>query len=85
MPDLTMTPETREMRGKVRAFMDEHIYPNEEFLTEGGDDAQALMTELRAKTKAMGMWAPHLPAGTSTPAAYRRRRPAPRAPGSPGR
>src|SRR3972149_6265488 len=62
MPDFTMTPEIREMRQKVRAFMDEHIYPNEEFLTEGGDEAQALMQELRAKVKKMGMWAPHLPA-----------------------
>ena len=39
MPDFTMTPEIREMRQKVRAFMDEHIYPNEEFLTEGEDEA----------------------------------------------
>jgi len=62
MPDFTMTPEIREMRQKVRAFMDEHIYPNEELLTEGGDEAVALMQELRAKVKNMGMWAPHLPA-----------------------
>ena len=62
MPDFTMTPEIREMRQKVRAFMDEHIYPNEEFLTEGGDEALALMQELRGKVKKMGMWAPHLPA-----------------------
>jgi len=62
MPVFTMTPETREMRQKVRAFMDEHIYPNEEFLAEGGDEALALMQELRAKVKKMGMWAPHLPA-----------------------
>jgi acyl-CoA dehydrogenase len=62
MPDFTMTPEIREMRQKVRAFMDEHIYPNEELLAEGGDQAEALMQELQAKVKAMGMWAPHLPA-----------------------
>ena len=62
MPDFTMTPEIREMRQKVRAFMDEHIYPNEESLTEGGDEALALMQELRGKVKKMGMWAPHLPA-----------------------
>ena len=62
MPDFTMTPEIKEMRQKVRAFMDEHIYPNEEFLTEGEDKALALMQELRGKVKKMGMWAPHLPA-----------------------
>ncbi len=62
MPDFTMTPEIREMRQKVTAFMDEHIYPNEGFLMEGGDEAVALMQELRGKVKKMGMWAPHLPA-----------------------
>ncbi len=62
MPDFTMTPEIREMRQKVRAFMDEHIYPNEEFLTGSEDKALALMQELRGKVKKMGMWAPHLPA-----------------------
>ncbi len=62
MPDFTMTPEIKEMRQKVRAFMDEHIYPNEELLTGGEDKALALMQELRGKVKKMGMWAPHLPA-----------------------
>ncbi|GAG12136.1 unnamed protein product, partial [marine sediment metagenome] len=62
MPDFTITPEIREMRQKVRAFMDEYIYPNEEFIIEGGDEALALMKELQAKVKKMGMWAPHLPA-----------------------
>lgn len=56
-----MTPEIREMRAKVRAFMDEYIYPNEPLLHEGGPQAQALMRDLRARVKAMGMWAPHLP------------------------
>ena len=62
MPDFTITPEIREMRQKVGAFMDEHIYPNEEFLAGGDNDRESLMKELQAKTKAMGMWAPHLPA-----------------------
>jgi len=56
-----MTPEIREIRAKVRAFMDEYIYPNEPLLHEGGPQAQALMRDLRARVKAMGMWAPHLP------------------------
>ena len=62
MPDFTITPEVKEMRQKVAAFMDEHIYPNEQFLHEGGDDHESLMKELQGKTKKMGMWAPHLPA-----------------------
>jgi len=61
MPDFTLTPEIREMRKKVRDFMDEHIYPNEEVLFEGGQ-GEALMKDLQSRTKAMGMWAPHLPA-----------------------
>ncbi len=60
MPDFTLTPEIREMRRKVRDFMDEHVYPNESVLSEPG--AEGLMKELQARTKGMGMWAPHLPA-----------------------
>ena len=61
MPDFTLTPQIREMRQRVRSFMDEHIYPNEEALFEGGQ-GEGLMRDLQSKTKAMGMWAPHLPA-----------------------
>ena len=43
MPDFTMTPEIREDRRKVRAFMEEHIYPNEPFLAREDDEAEALM------------------------------------------
>ena len=62
MPDFTITPEVRGMRQKVAAFMDEHIYPNEQLLADGGDERESLMKELQGKTKKMGMWAPHLPA-----------------------
>ncbi len=65
MPDFTMTPEVRELRGTVRAFMDEHVYPNEPFfMEEHGEDGkrEELMKDLQARTKSMGMWAPHLPA-----------------------
>ncbi|MDO8613088.1 MAG: acyl-CoA dehydrogenase family protein [Dehalococcoidia bacterium] len=62
MPDFTLTAEVREMRQRVRSFMDEHIFPNEELLAEGGGEAEALMKDLQSRTKGMGMWAPHLPA-----------------------
>jgi len=62
VPDFTLTAEIREMRQRVRSFMDEHVYPNEELLAEGGGEAEALMKDLQSRTKAMGMWAPHLPA-----------------------
>ena len=61
MADFTISPEVRELRQKVTDFMEEHIYPNEPLFHEGGDEAEHLMKELQAKTKAMGMWAPHLP------------------------
>ncbi len=51
-----------ELRGRTKAFMDEHIYPNEEALSAGDEAAAALMRDLQARAKAMGMWAPHLPA-----------------------
>ncbi|MBI1885972.1 MAG: acyl-CoA dehydrogenase family protein [Chloroflexi bacterium] len=62
MPDFSITPEIRDMRQKVTAFMEEHIYPNEPYLMEAGAEGAGLIKDLQGKTKAMGMWAPHLPA-----------------------
>jgi alkylation response protein AidB-like acyl-CoA dehydrogenase len=62
MPDLAMTPEIREMRQKVNAFMEEQIYPNEDAVEEAEDGrAEPLIKDLQSRTKAMGYWAPHLP------------------------
>jgi alkylation response protein AidB-like acyl-CoA dehydrogenase len=57
---LGMTPEVRELRGRVRAFMDEHIYPNEPLFDREDEDAEALVKDLRAEVKAAGLWAPHI-------------------------
>jgi acyl-CoA dehydrogenase len=46
-----------ELRARYRAFMEEHVYPNEARL--GADDA-ALIGELRGQAKAAGLWAPHI-------------------------
>ena len=62
MVDFSLSPEIKELRQKTTDFMEEHIYPNEPIFHEGGAEAEELMKELQAKTKAMGMWAPHLPA-----------------------
>ncbi len=62
MVDFSLSPEIKELRRKTTDFMEEHIYPNESIFHEGGAEAGELMKELQAKTKAMGMWAPHLPA-----------------------
>ena len=57
MVSFTLSPEIKELRKKVKAFMEEHIYPNEATFNEGGSEAEELMKELQAKTKAAGMWA----------------------------
>ncbi|MEX0782267.1 MAG: acyl-CoA dehydrogenase family protein [Dehalococcoidia bacterium] len=59
------TEEIKDLRARLIEFMDEHIYPNEPVFHENGprsEKSRALMNDLRARTKAMGMWAPHLPA-----------------------
>jgi acyl-CoA dehydrogenase len=49
------------MRARVRAFMEEHVYPNESAIGAEDDAAFALLEELRAKARDAGLWAPHLP------------------------
>src|SRR6476659_2250422 len=48
-------------REQVRAFMEEHLYPNERALTAEDDAADALVSELQHKARDAGLWAPHLP------------------------
>jgi acyl-CoA dehydrogenase len=51
----------RDMRDAYRAFMEEHVYAAEPALSREDDAADALIEELRARAKAEGLWAPHLP------------------------
>jgi len=51
-----------ERRDRVRAFMDEHVYPNEQALIREDDAADALIRDLRQEAKDADLWAPHLPA-----------------------
>jgi alkylation response protein AidB-like acyl-CoA dehydrogenase len=65
-PDRKLTEEEiTELRERVKTFMTEHIYPNEPFFHKHhprrSSEGVAKLKELQAKTKAMGMWAPHLP------------------------
>src|SRR5690606_21117226 len=57
--------EISELREKVKAFMKEHVYPNEPFFHENHPRQSAAgrekIKELQAMTKAAGLWAPHLP------------------------
>jgi acyl-CoA dehydrogenase len=56
--ELAPTEAIQELRGRYRAFMEEHVYPNERALR--GDDAE-LIQSLQAKANAQGLWAPHVP------------------------
>ena len=56
----------KELRERLAAFMDEHVYPNEKTYQEqigAGDrwQAPAIMEELKAKAKAAGLWNLFLP------------------------
>jgi acyl-CoA dehydrogenase len=56
--ELAPTEAIQELRGRYRAFMEEHVYPNERALH--GDDAE-LIRSMQAKAKEQGLWAPHVP------------------------
>jgi len=53
--------EYLETRGRYRAFMDEHVFPNERAIERDDDDALALLEELRDRARAESLWAPHVP------------------------
>ncbi|MDF2749103.1 MAG: acyl-CoA dehydrogenase [Gaiellaceae bacterium] len=61
MTAIAPDPAHLDRRAQVRAFMEEHVYPNEPALAREDDAADALLQELRAAAKAAGIWAPHLP------------------------
>jgi acyl-CoA dehydrogenase len=52
--------DVHELRERYRAFMDEHVYPNEPVLDREDDESDALVRELRGNAKAEGLWAPHV-------------------------
>jgi alkylation response protein AidB-like acyl-CoA dehydrogenase len=55
-----VTPALRALRGRYRAFMEAHVYPNENALWADDDAAMALIADLRARARADGLWAPHI-------------------------
>ena len=59
--DFRPTDDVLELRARVRAFMEEHVYPNEAALDREDDGAEELVARLRAVAKEEGLWAPHLP------------------------
>lgn len=68
MMDLTPSPRAQELLKRVTAFMDAHIYPNENLYFEQqgthGEDywrVPEILDETRAKAKAAGLWTLFLP------------------------
>ncbi len=51
---LQLAPEAVERRTVVQTFMEENIYLNESLFEHGGPEADDLIKDLQAKTKAMG-------------------------------
>src|SRR3989440_1207610 len=58
---LNAVAEQADLRAAYRSFMEEHIYPVEEALARDDEESERLLQELRARAKAAGLWAPHLP------------------------
>jgi len=56
--DLAPTDELAGLRARYRAFMEEHVYPNERALSS---DDQELIRSVQAQVKEAGLWAPHVP------------------------
>lgn len=50
-----------DLRQQVSLFLDENVYPVENIFQKDDEEAASLMKDLQAKTKKMGLFAPHLP------------------------
>src|SRR4051812_1412674 len=61
MATVVIQDRVAERRDQVRAFMEEHVYPNEQALAREDDAADELVRELQQEAKDAGLWAPHLP------------------------
>jgi alkylation response protein AidB-like acyl-CoA dehydrogenase len=54
-------PEFLATRARYRAFMEEHVYPNEAVIEREDDEAAVLVEGLRGRARDAGLWAPHVP------------------------
>ena len=61
MSGLDPSPEVRELRARVRAFVDERVIPAEAVLDRHDERATALMGELQDQARVTGLWALGLP------------------------
>ena len=61
MATVVIPDQIAERRERVRAFMEEHVYPNESVLFLEDERSDALIGELQQEARETGLWAPHLP------------------------
>jgi len=59
--ELAPPEELEELRAAYRGFLEAHVHPVEAELGREDEAAEALARDLRARAKAQGLWAPHLP------------------------
>ncbi|MDQ2856910.1 MAG: acyl-CoA dehydrogenase family protein [Acidobacteriota bacterium] len=61
MIDFSTPPELEDIRARITAFMEAHVYPNEDKVIEHEGLPVAFERELQQKVKEQGLWAPNLP------------------------
>ena len=61
--DFELSPRTVELRDRIRAFLDEHVYPVEAEALQALDDEvkpgvayPEILVEIRAKAREEGLW-----------------------------
>ncbi len=64
--DFAFSPKVKELRARLLAFMDEHIYPNEDQFRQQVADrdrwsSPAILEELKPKARSQGLWNLFLP------------------------
>ncbi|MBI3665812.1 MAG: acyl-CoA dehydrogenase family protein, partial [Acidobacteria bacterium] len=62
MIDFSLSPQLEEIRRQTIAFMDEYVYPAEQRYPGAESLPAEVEHDLREKVKALGLWAPHMPA-----------------------
>jgi acyl-CoA dehydrogenase len=61
-PSFDLPPHLAELRSRVRAFVEEHVIPNEAaILAEDQHKGRTTLTAVRGKARAAGLFVPHLP------------------------
>ena len=64
--DFDYTPKVKALEARLRAFMDQHVYPNEARYyaetADGGWQPSAVIEELKPRARAAGLWNLFLPA-----------------------